>query len=374
VLTYVRGLSESERSLPAGADALQLADALASRLPPEHARPLRRELRGLGVRQLRLGTVPHRMIYDQDRLVVETGKRVEIVFENSDIMPHNFVITQPGALEEIGLLAEATAQQPGALQRHYVPRSDKILVASELLQPRDAQTIGFNAPEQPGVYPYVCTYPGHWRRMHGSLFVVPDLDAFEEGGEEYLGAQGIAAQDELLKSVRPMQLWTLADLAPALSDFHQGRSFVTGRRMFQLATCTACHRLNGEGSEIGPDLTKLDTKLSPVDVLRQMIEPSAEINKDYHTYIVELVTGQVVTGLRVAQDEQSITLIENPLASATPRVIAVSDIEDQTQSPKSIMPEGLLDRLTRDEILDLLAYVYARGNEHHELFHGAHHH
>jgi putative heme-binding domain-containing protein len=374
ILAHVRGLSEAERSLPAGADALQLADSLASRLPPDQAQPIRRELRGLGVRKLRLGTVPHRMVYDQDRLVVEAGKRVEIVFENNDIMPHNFVITQPGSLEEIGLLAEATAQQPGALQRHFVPQSDRILVSSELLQPRDSQTIAFTAPSEPGIYPYVCTYPGHWRRMYGSLFVVADLDAFEADADAYLAAHGIEARDELLKSVRPIQQWKLEDLAAAVTELDQGRSFATGRRMFQLATCTSCHRLAGEGNEIGPDLTKLDVKLRPIDVLRHMIEPSWEINKDYQTFIVELNSGRIVTGLLVGQNETEIQLIENPLVSTQPRVIQRSEIEEQTKSPKSTMPEGLLDRLTREEILDLLAYVYSRANEHDALFAGEHHH
>ena len=73
------------------------------------------------------------MRYDVDRIIVQAGKPVEILFENSDMMPHNFVITRPGALEEVGLLAEATATQPDAPRRQYVPASAKILLASRLL-------------------------------------------------------------------------------------------------------------------------------------------------------------------------------------------------------------------------------------------------
>src|SRR5205823_2297802 len=123
----------------------------------EEAARVRKELGELGVRVLRLGTVTDQMLFDKERLVVQAGKPVEIIFENSDLMPHNFVVTKPGALEEIGVLAEATATQPGALERHYVPASDKILLASRLLPPRDAQKLSFTAPKQPGVYPYVCT-------------------------------------------------------------------------------------------------------------------------------------------------------------------------------------------------------------------------
>jgi hypothetical protein len=64
-----------------------------------------------------VGTVLEQMRYDVDWIVGQAGKPVEILFENSDMMPHNFVITRPGALEEIGLLAEATATQPDALWR-----------------------------------------------------------------------------------------------------------------------------------------------------------------------------------------------------------------------------------------------------------------
>ena len=112
------------------------------------------------------------------REAVRAGKPVEIIFENQDLMPHNFVLVQPGALEEVGLLGEKTATEPGAAQREYVPPSDKILFSSRLLQPRDAQRLRFTAPAKPGVYPYVCTYPGHWRRMYGALYVVEDLEGY----------------------------------------------------------------------------------------------------------------------------------------------------------------------------------------------------
>src|SRR5262249_16645198 len=157
---------------------LQLGDTLAGLLPGDQARPLRKRLSSLGVRVLRVGTVPEQMRYDVERLVVQAGKPVEIVFTNDDTMPHNLVVTQPGALPEVGLLAETTARQPGAMQRQYVPVSNKILLASKLINTRESQVIRFSAPTQPGVYPFVCTYPGHWRRMYGSLYVVENLDDY----------------------------------------------------------------------------------------------------------------------------------------------------------------------------------------------------
>src|SRR5262249_23605611 len=97
---YIRKLPAHDRTSPTAVDALQFADALASLLPAADARQVRKELGELGVRILRLSTVTDQMLFDKERLVVKAGKPVEIRFENNDLMPHNFVITQPGALEE----------------------------------------------------------------------------------------------------------------------------------------------------------------------------------------------------------------------------------------------------------------------------------
>src|SRR5262249_49500010 len=161
LLAFVRKVPAKERTSPEVLDALQLADSLAALLPLNEARAVRKELGELGVRVIRMGTVPDQMLFDKERIVVRAGKQVEILFENTALMPHNLVVTQPGALEEVGNLAEATATLPGAVERHYVPNSKKVLFASRLLQPREAQALSFTAPTKPGIYPYVCTYPGH---------------------------------------------------------------------------------------------------------------------------------------------------------------------------------------------------------------------
>ncbi len=145
-------------------------------------------LRSLGVRVIHVAAVPERMSYDKEALVLQSGKPVEIIFENPDLMPHNLVIAAPGALEELGLLAESTAQMPGAAERHYVPASRKVLASTPLLQSGQSHRLSFVAPKAAGVYPYVCTYPGHWRRMFGSLYVVEDLDEYEANPEKYLAS------------------------------------------------------------------------------------------------------------------------------------------------------------------------------------------
>ncbi|MEZ6108385.1 MAG: hypothetical protein R3B96_20385 [Pirellulaceae bacterium] len=95
-----------QRTSPAALDLMQLTEAAAELLPADQAREARKALRDIGVRMLRLSTVPHRMAYDQELLVVQAGKPVELVFENTDIMPHNLVLVRPGSMETVGLRAE----------------------------------------------------------------------------------------------------------------------------------------------------------------------------------------------------------------------------------------------------------------------------
>jgi len=375
VLGYLAPLPPVERTSPQALSAIQFGYELTSLLPADQGKAMRQRLGEIGVRILRVGTVPDQMLYDKERLVVQAGKPVEFLFENTDIMPHNFVITQPGALEEVGLLAEAQATQPGALERSYVPNSDKILLKSILLQPRNQQKLSFNVPTQPGIYPYVCTYPGHWRRMYGALFVVADLDAYEADPEKYLAANSMVAHDNLLKLNRPRKAWTIEELTPLLEEVtHGGRHFGNGKQIFAATNCVACHKLNGVGQDVGQDLSKLDAKQKPVDILKSILEPSANINEKFQSYVIETQEGKVLTGLIIQETGDSIQLLENPLAQTAAVTLKKSEIESRTKSATSIMPKGLLDKLTRDEIVDLLAYIIARGDPKSPVFGAAHDH
>jgi putative heme-binding domain-containing protein len=374
LVTYLSAVPVDQRTTPEALSAMELGDSLAALLPADEAKLARAQLGELGVRVIRVGTLFERMSYDKDVIAVRAGKPVEFVFENSDLMPHNFVIAQPGSLEEIGLEAEATAQQPSAAARHYVPQSPKILLASTLLQPRASEKLSFTAPNEPGVYPYVCTYPGHWRRMYGALYVVEDLDAYLENPESYLAAHPLEIKDALLADRRPRTEWKLDDLASVVGELKNGRSYGNGKQMFTVANCVACHKLENVGTQIGPDLTQLDAKFHSLDVLKELIDPSARINEKFQSYVFELDSGKVVTGLILEETPQVVRVIENPLAKAEAVVLKPGEIEARHKSSSSIMPKGLLDKLSRDEILDLIAYVIARGDAKSPLFTGGHEH
>src|SRR5262249_27767318 len=126
--------------------------------------------------------------------------------------------------------------------------------------------------------------------------------------------------------------------------------------------------------ETGPDLAKLVPKLNPVDILRDILEPSFRINEKYFSYIFETQSGKIVTGLVVAETPDEVKVTQDPLVKLEPIVLKKSDIVERKKSTISIMPKGLLDKLTHEEILDLVAYVAARGRADHPLFQGEHHH
>ena len=374
---YVAGVPEAEKTFPATLDAMQLADAATTLLPREVAKQARKALGEVGVRVVRVGTITDQMRYDRDRLVVQAGKPVEFVFANTDLMPHNFVITKMGALVEVGEAAEAFGVTKSAPAANYIPPSDKVLLGSKLLQPGTAQSLRFTAPTEPGVYPYVCTYPGHWRRMYGALYVVNNIDDYLENPTAYIAQNPVPIADDMLKFNKPRTEWTIGDLVPAVAAMGP-RPYANGRQLFTVGTCISCHQFGGQGQNFGPDLTKLDLSIfkKPEDVLRHILEPSLRIEDQYRNFRFNLADGATVTGMVLEKTATGdYKVIENPLAKAEARLILAKDLDDQPKpSAVSIMPKGLLDQFTKDEILDLVAYVWGAADPKRPVFGGGHDH
>jgi putative heme-binding domain-containing protein len=372
---YLSAMPARLRTGGAAADAIALTRSLSKTLTEAAAKSVEDRLQNLDVRVIAIDTVPARMIYDKERIVVQAGKAVEFRFTNSDHMPHNFAIVQPGSLEEIGMLAEATARDADAKDRQYVPKSNKVMLASRLLEPGQNQALTFEAPSTPGVYPYVCTYPGHWRRMFGALYVVENLEEYQAAPDKYLAANPLPIKDELLKFTARNTEWKIEDLNGAVAKMMHGRSFDTARSLFKIANCVACHKMNGEGRELGPDLTKIDPKKNTqAHILQSLIDPSKEIAEKYQSNTFVLDSGKVLTGMVVKEDAKKVHVLIDPLGKASPIPIDKDSIEDRIKSKLSIMPKGLLSKLTEEEILDLIAYIFAKGDKKHMLFHMDHNH
>lgn len=120
---------------------------------------------------VRIGCLPERMLYDTTSFTVSPGQPVKLILSNPDVTQHNLVIGTPGSLEELGLAGNEMAKDPGGLAKGFIPESDKILHHTKLLDHGKSETLRFEAPKTPGVYPYLCTFPGHWILMKGEMVV-----------------------------------------------------------------------------------------------------------------------------------------------------------------------------------------------------------
>lgn len=109
--------------------------------------------------------------FAQRELRVKAGRGVALTVVNPDSMPHNWVLTRPNALEAVTLLSAKMAAEPDAYSRHYVPETADILCHTRLIDAGKRTTVYFNAPKEPGRYPYLCTFPGHAQIMRGVLIV-----------------------------------------------------------------------------------------------------------------------------------------------------------------------------------------------------------
>ncbi|GAB2593254.1 PVC-type heme-binding CxxCH protein [Spirosoma areae] len=123
------------------------------------------------VEVVRIKTVREEMRFDKKEFTVTAGKPVEIVLENPDAMQHNLVIGKPKSMEIIGNAADKMITAKDGAEKNYVPSISQVIVATPLVNPDQTYRLKFTAPTTPGDYPFVCTFPGHWRIMNGIMKV-----------------------------------------------------------------------------------------------------------------------------------------------------------------------------------------------------------
>lgn len=361
IIEEVAKLPDGERTSPVVRDSLQLGDTIAAILPAARGPEIRRRLRELGVPVVVIRPVPHQMKYDRTDVYVEAGKPVELIFDNIDIMPHNLLIARPGSLQKVGLEAEKMTADPDAFTKHFAPKIPEVLAFTKLLQPRDRDALTFSVPSEPGDYLFICTFPGHWRTMNGVLHVVRSLD---DVPSDVLAASQSAAP--AAGPTRPfVRKWEVVDLEPELAKLDGERNLLQGQKLFTELACVKCHQLAGQGGNVGPDLVDVRKKLSDMkmtrnDLLVELLVPSKKIDEKFRTVTIQKFDGTLVNGLIVRETPTEVHLASNPLdahAPAEPIVIPITEIEERFPSQVSLMPEGLLNTCTVEEVLDLVAYV-----------------
>lgn len=152
-------LKDSEPTKPA---------LMAKKKKPEPPNPFDNQP---GLQTITIKTIPERLLYDLREFKVAPGAPVKLVFENPDVTPHNLLIVQPGAADEVGMAGNEMAKTPDGFAKGFIPDSPKILHKTKMLNQGDREVLRFTAPTAKGKYPYICTFPGHWLVMKGEMVV-----------------------------------------------------------------------------------------------------------------------------------------------------------------------------------------------------------
>jgi putative membrane-bound dehydrogenase-like protein len=133
-----------------------------------------------------------------------------------------------------------------------------------------------------------------------------------------------------------------------------------GRKLFldvERSLCLKCHRLGDKGERIGPDLTGVGGRFSRIYLVESILQPSRTIAPSYGTLVVTLNSGKVLTGVKIAESETTLTLGDN---QGQKQSVNKADIEKQEPSPASTMPEGLEKRISEEEFVDLISFLVAQ--------------
>jgi azurin len=140
--------------------------ALLAKAPPPN--PWRRHLPNARPVAVEAG---QNLSYATRSIVVKAGEPIKLTFINPDVVPHNWVLVQEGALQRVGEQVNRLVADPEAAHRQYVPKSDDVLAYVDVTPAGQQFIIYFQAPTKPGRYPYLCSFPGHWMVMNGQLIV-----------------------------------------------------------------------------------------------------------------------------------------------------------------------------------------------------------
>jgi len=198
------------------------------------------------------------------------------------------------------------------------------------------------------------------------------IEGFDQEERSTLGEKILRrlsqAPAQLASADRPhVKDWTFDELNELVNSENGVRDFEQGRKLFAAASCFQCHRVAGSGSTIGPDLTGAGGRFSATDLLRAIVQPNQRISDQYQQ--TEFISnGRVVIGRVTNLNNKTIHVSTNMLDPKTTVQLRADEIEGQRPSEVSMMPEGLLNTLNEDEVLDLLAFLRSGGDRDSEFY------
>lgn len=163
-----------------------------------------------------------------------------------------------------------------------------------------------------------------------------------------------ALEGGLLSSLDPASIQRLEKRVRGKGDPLRGREIYLDSRRSQ---CSSCHRIEGVGAHVGPDLSRIWDTHSVAEIAESILEPSRRIKENYETYVVTTKAAQVFSGLKMLDDPMEV-VVRDALGKDT--TIPRDDIAQITTSATSLMPDGLANKLSLRDFVDLVAFLTDR--------------
>ena len=170
----------------------------------------------------------------------------------------------------------------------------------------------------------------------------------------------LASTDQRIREVAAKHL-TLPDsknakpLPPIASLAKQSGNAAQGHEVFKTnGMCNKCHKVRGEGKEVGPDLSEIGSKLSRDAMYVSILDPSAGISHNYESYVLQLDDGTVVSGIMISETDETVII---KTAEAIERKISKDEVEEMVKQKISLMPADLQKNLTVDDLVNVVEYL-----------------
>jgi putative heme-binding domain-containing protein len=143
----------------------------------------------------------------------------------------------------------------------------------------------------------------------------------------------------------------LAELIRRTGDADRGKTLFN-----TTGTCAKCHKVSGEGKDVGPDLSEIGSKLSKEAMYVSILDPNAGVSFNYETYVARTLDGTTVSGILVSQTDDAVEL---KTAEAVVHKLKRDDIEALKKLPTSLMPAEIQKQLKADDLVDIVEYLAA---------------
>jgi len=182
-------------------------------------------------------------------------------------------------------------------------------------------------------------------------------------GRSVQDTQGCELIAEWIRSLTPtrsfVKQWQLDDFSklPFSTINSDAVAVERGTKIFQEAGCGQCHSVESNSKGMGPNLIGLSKKMSPNEILRNIIEPSYTISEAFKTIVISTEDGETIQGVILEETKENLSMAERKAGTITIHSIPKSSVLERKDSKISSMPAGTLDHYRESEIIDLITYL-----------------